>query len=53
MGRKAINNEEKTVRITISVDKEVAELLEKYSKIEMLPVSRYISRILKRYFEMK
>lgn len=53
MGRKAYTKEEKAVQVTITLDKETAEMVEKYSKIEMLPRSRFIARILKKYFEMK
>ena len=53
MGRKILNENEKAVRITITLDKATAELVEKYAKIEMLPISRLIARILKRHFEMK
>lgn len=53
MGRKILNENEKAVRITITIDAKTAELAEKYAKIEMLPISRLISRIIKRYFEMK
>lgn len=53
MGRKILNEDEKAVRITITIDKATAEQAEKYAKIEMLPISRLIARILKRYFEMK
>ncbi len=53
MARKILNEDEKAVRITITIDAETAKLVDKYAKIEMLPISRLIARILKRYFEMK
>lgn len=53
MGRKILKEDEKAVRITITIDKEIAEQIQKYAKIEALPISRLIARILKRYFEMK
>lgn len=53
MGRKNLNENEKAVRITITIDAKTAELVEQYAKIEMLPISRLIARILKRYFDMK
>lgn len=53
MGRKILNENEKAVRITITIDKATAEQVEQYAKMEMLPISRLIARILKRYFEMK
>lgn len=53
MGRKALPKEEKAVQITFTTDKETFENIVKYAKLENLPISRLISRILKRYFEMK
>ena len=53
MGRKALPKEKKAVQLTITVDKETFENVVKYSELENLPVSRFIARILKRYFEMK
>lgn len=53
MGRKALPKDKKAVQITITVDKETFENVQKYAELENLPVSRFISRILKRYFEMK
>ena len=53
MGRKILNEDEKAVRITITIDAKTAEQVEQYAKMEMLPISRLIARILKRYFDMK
>lgn len=53
MGRKILNEDEKAVRITITIDAKTAELVEQHAKVEMLPISRLIARILKRHFEMK
>lgn len=53
MGRKILNDDEKAVRITITIDTKTAEQVEKYAKIEMLPISRLIARILRKYFDMK
>lgn len=46
-------NPEKSVQITFTLDKETADKLEEFMKIEMLPRSTLISRILRKYFEMK
>ena len=53
MGRKILNEDEKAVRISITIDAKTAEQVEQYAKMELLPISRLIVRILKRYFEMK
>lgn len=53
MGRKILKDDEKAVRVTITLDKKTFEMVEKYAKIETLPISRLVARILKRYFEMK
>lgn len=42
-----------SIQVTISLDKETFEKLEKICKIEDLPRSRFLNRLLKRYFEQK
>lgn len=44
---------DKFARVTITLDKDIYQKLVEYSKIECLPVSRVIARILKRFFEMR
>lgn len=44
---------EKSVQVTITLSKEVADKLEEVIKEEDLPRSRFINRLLKRYFEQK
>lgn len=39
--------------ISISLDVELLEQLKKFAEMESLPVSRFIARVLKRYFSMK
>ena len=51
MGRKILSDEEKAVRITITIDAKTAELIEQHAKVEMLPISRFIARVLKKYFD--
>lgn len=53
MGRKILNEDEKAVRITITIDAKTYEQVEQYAKMEILPISRLVARILKRYFDMK
>ena len=53
MGRIKKEDKDKAVRITITLDTATAKMVEKFANIEALPVSRFIARILKRYFEMK
>lgn len=42
--------EEKSVQVTITLEKSTYETLEKVIKKEDLPRSRFINRLLKRYF---
>lgn len=42
-----------SVQVTISLDKEIFEKLEKVCKEEYLPRSRFLNRLLKRYFEQR
>lgn len=44
---------EKTIQISINLQKEIFEKLEKVCKEEDLPRSRFLNRLLKRYFEQK
>lgn len=45
---------EKSVQVTITLDKNVFDKLEMVcNKIEDLPRSRFINRLLKRYFEQR
>jgi hypothetical protein len=53
MGRKALPENKKTAQLSITIDRKVYELIKQYAEIELIPVSRYISRVLQRYFEMK
>ena len=53
MSRSKLPEEKKSVQITITIDQETNKKLEEYMKLEDLPRSRMIARILKRYFEMK
>lgn len=53
MGRKAKTQEEKAVKICVTLDKETAEKLAQFAKSEVLPVSTIVRRILTRYFDMK
>ena len=51
--RKPKPSEEKSVQITITIDAETNKKLEDFMKLEMLPRSTLIARILRKYFEMK
>lgn len=46
-------SKQKVKVISISLDEELLEKLKKYAELEYLPVSRYIAKVLKRYFDMK
>lgn len=44
---------ENSIQVTISLKKEIFDKLEKVCKEEDLPRSRFLNRLLKRYFEQK
>lgn len=44
---------QKSVNISISLDVKLLEQLKKFAELEGLPVSRFIARVLKKYFDMK
>lgn len=53
MPRQPKPKDEKAVVVTITIDKETYEKMKEYCKVEYLPVSRFIARTIKRFFEMK
>lgn len=53
MSRLKKNIDDKAVKVTFTIDPETLDKLKKYCQVEILPLSRAVTRIIKRFLEMR